>query len=243
MTFNPDNTNEHVQQDDPFDSATNATLAPRAYYGQIDIDAWYCALVKGQGKVPYDAAVHERKSTAITILVTPLAEQKVTFTLKREMIAESREWAGIVWPSVKALGITSARDLNDKWAKVIQAPTGRKYRSKDGEEREASTFKFLAIYPDETACRAAFYAETPATPDDAADQVGPIPGFDDGTTAPAQDKERETATKFLEVMIKQHSGNKAAIWAQVQGIPMITKYYQEADLDAVIATVYQPQGA
>ena len=44
-------------------------------------------------------------------------------------------------------------------------------------------------------------------------------------------------------MIKQHSGNKAAIWAQVQGIPMITKYYQEADLDAVIATVYQPQGA
>ncbi len=242
MTFNSDNPNEHVQ-DDPFDSASNATLAPREYYGQIDIDCWFCALIKGQGKVPYDPAVHERKSTAITVLITPLAEQKITFTLKREMIAESREWAGIVWPSVKALGITSARDLQGKWVKVIQAPTGRKYRGRDGEEREASTFKFLAIYPDEAACRAAFYAETPATPDDTADQVGPIPGFDDGTTAPAQDKERETATKFLEVMIKQHSGNKAAIWAQVQAIPMITKHYQEADLDKAIAEVYQGQVA
>ena len=167
----------------------------------------------------------------------------VTFSLDRKMIAESREWAGIVWPSLKALGITSAKDAKGRWCKMIQASTGRKYRNNAGEEREASTFKFLAIYSDEAACRAAFYAETPATPDETADQVGPIPGFEDGTTAPVQDKERETATRFLEVIIKQHSGNKAAVWSQVQSIPMISKFYGEADLDAVITTVYQPQGA
>lgn len=148
--------------DDPFDTASKATLAPRSYYGQIQIDAWHCVLVKGSGKVPFDAAQHnvDDRRTAITISLLPIPEQNIQFELARDTIAESREWAGIIWPSLKALGLTSAREAQGKWAKMQQVGTGRMYRNAKGEEKEATTFKFLALYPDETACRAAYLAET-----------------------------------------------------------------------------------
>ncbi len=148
--------------DDPFESASNATLAPRNYYGQIQLDAYFCVLQKGVGKLPYDAGQHkaEDRRTALDISLLPLPEQNITFDIRRETIAESREWAGIVWPSLKELGLTSARDAHGKWAKMIQVGTGRKYRTKSGEEREATTFKFLALFADENACRAAYLAET-----------------------------------------------------------------------------------
>jgi len=148
--------------DDPFETASNATLAPRTYYGQIQIDAWHCVLVKGQGKVPFDRQQHspDDRRTAINISLLPLPEQNVQFELARDLIAESREWAGIIWPSLKALGLTSAREAQGRWTKMQQVPSGRKYRNAAGEEKEATTFKFLALYPDEAACRAAYLAET-----------------------------------------------------------------------------------
>ncbi|HOR01540.1 MAG TPA: hypothetical protein PLJ35_22225 [Anaerolineae bacterium] len=148
--------------DDPFDTASKATLAPRDYYGQIQMDAWYCVLVKGKGKVPFDAAQHnvDDRRTAITIALLSLPEQNIQFELARDLIAESREWAGIVWPSLKALGLNSTREAQGKWAKMQQVPSGRKYRNVAGEEKEATTFKFLALYESEEACRAAYLAET-----------------------------------------------------------------------------------
>ena len=230
------------QQDDPFDSASDPHLAPREYYGEASVDCWFCALVKGQGKVPYDPAQHERRATAIDISVQPVPEQNVTFAVARKMIAESREWAGIVWPSLKELGIESVRDLEGQWVKVTQVPTGRKYTSKQGETKEATTLKFLALYDDEAACRAACIAETGAKASTGG--VGHIPGFEDDKAADpteaADSKERETATQFLNVFIKQHSGDKSAVWAAIQAMPMITKFYGEDDLDAAIAAVYNP---
>lgn len=232
--------NKRPSQDDPFDSASDPKLAPREYYGEVSVDCWYCALVKGQGKVPYDPAQHERRATAIDISVQPLAEQGVTFALTRSMIAESREWAAIVWPSAKELGVASVRELEGRWAKVTQVPTGRKYTNKQGETKEATTLKFLALYADEAACRAACIAETNAKPSPSG--VGHIPGFeDDGAPDPTDSKERETATQFLNVFIQQHSGDKAKIWQAIQSMPMITKFYGEDDLDAAIAAVFQAE--
>lgn len=164
MATNPQTTQT---LDDPFDTASKATLAPRGYYGRIQIDAWHCVLVKGQGKVAFDPQLHsvDDRRTAITISLLPLAEQNVRFELARDTIAESREWAGIVWPSLKELGLTSAREADGKWAKMQQVGTGRKYRSKSGEEKESTTFKFLALYADEAACRAAYFADTGKEPD------------------------------------------------------------------------------
>lgn len=155
------NVPETTALNDPLDAASNATLPPRNYYGQIEVDAWFCVLERGKGKLVYDPQVHnvDQRRTAIRIALLPLPEQNVPFALEREMIAESREWAGIVLPSLKALGITNLREANGKWAKMQQVPTGRTYRNAKGEEKEATTFKFLTLYPDEASCRAAYMAD------------------------------------------------------------------------------------
>ena len=160
MATNGQTTQTPNTTDDPFESASNATLAPRTYYGEIQIDTYYCRLVKGEGKVVFDPQAHNRdeRRTAIKISLLPLAEQNVQFALERDLIAESREWAGIILPSLKALGIGNVREANGKWAAMQQVPSGRKYRNANGEEKEATTFKFTALFADEAACRAAYMA-------------------------------------------------------------------------------------
>ena len=85
---------------DPWDVASTATVAPRSYYGQLRLDTWFCVLQKGVGKVPFDDGQHspDDRRTSVDIHLIPIAEQNVAFELKREPIAESREWAGIVLP-------------------------------------------------------------------------------------------------------------------------------------------------
>ena len=42
---------------DPFEAADNPQIKPAEYFGKLEVDAWFCALVKGQGKVPFDTAL------------------------------------------------------------------------------------------------------------------------------------------------------------------------------------------
>ena len=104
----------NIDMNDPYAAADNAQVGARNYYGQVQLDIWFCGLVKGTGKVPYDPAVHKQRATAIDILVLPIAEQNVSYEIKRELIAESREWASLVWASLKALGINSTREANNR---------------------------------------------------------------------------------------------------------------------------------
>ena len=203
---------------DPYESANEATVRPRDYYGQIHIDAWFCILQKGVGKVPFDAQAHnvDQRCTAITMSMIPLAEMNITFKLERETIAESREWAGIILPSIKAAGIASVKDANGKFAKMQQVPTGRKYRTSTGEEREATTFKVLAFYSDEAACRQAYYAETGKAPDGSE----PIPGFDDEPAKPAANI--GAAKQFILAFAKQKNYDLDATREVCRQQPMIT---------------------
>jgi hypothetical protein len=211
--------------DDPLDVASNATLAPRSYYGQIQIDAWFCVLVKGTGKLPYDPAQHkaEDRRTAIDISLLPLAEQNVRFDVARSMVAESREWAGIVWPSLKALGISNAREANGKWVQLQQVPSGRKYRNSAGEEKESTTFKFLALYADEAGCRAAYLSDS----GQAADQAS--------TSAPANGNgsngshDLQVATPFIQAFAKQNGYDLERTKAACRSQAIITK---AIDLDS-----------
>ncbi|MEN6301725.1 MAG: hypothetical protein ABFD96_03330 [Armatimonadia bacterium] len=182
--------------------ASNATLAPRSYYGQIQIDAYFCVLAKGVGKVPYDANQHriDERRTAIDIDLMPLPEQNVQYPLRREAIAESREWAGVIWPSLKALGLTSVRQAHGAWVKMQQVPSGRKYHNRQGEEKEATTFKFLALYPDEAACRAAYLAETGR---DAATRPEPAAGPSPLEPTGASVHDVEVAKQFIKAFAKQ----------------------------------------
>ena len=214
------NGNGHNQTDDPFDSATNATLAPRAYYGQLQVNAWFCALIKGTGKVPFDPLQHaiEKRATAIDIDLIPLPEQNVSFSVRREMIAESREWAGIVWPSLKALGLSNAREADNKWVKLTQVPSGRKYRTSSGEEKEATTFKFLALYPNEDECRRAYYAETGR----GSTTTTAAPSAATDTTPGNGSKARETAVQFIGAFAKLNKYDVDATRKACASQPAIT---------------------
>lgn len=219
MTFNPDNPNEHAQaaqvQDDPYAVAQETAERPPEFYGELSIDCWFCALIKGPGKVPYDPAIHDRRSTAIDIAIIPLAEHNRTDAWEKSTLDWARDWTRITWPSLKGLGITSLRDVSKgKWCKFTWAPTGEKYRIKDedgneGEERERSTFKFLALYNSEAECRAAYYADSGKTPPD---DLGTTP-IDTGTAQPTQaapdngngsDKARETAIQFIKAFARMN---------------------------------------
>lgn len=208
---------------DPWDVASEATLQPRSYFGQIQVDTWFCALVKGVGKEPFDPAKHKQRATAVDISLLPIAEQNISFELKRETIAESPEWVRIIWQSLKDLGMTSLRDAHGKWAKMQQVPSGRKYRDKNGEEKEATTFRFLAIYPDEAACRAAYLAdagktEEPAPAPAAVPTAAPSNGNGNGNHAAAIAKVKP----FIMVYAKQNNYDLSKTQAACKGQKFIT---------------------
>ena len=197
----PEEDKNMTTNNDPFDVATTAAPAPRTYYGEVQIDAWFCVLTKGIGKQAYDETQHKPKDrcTAIDVSLISLPEQNVNYPIERKMIAESREWAGVVWASLKALGLTNVRDANGAWAKMEQVPSGRKYRNKSGDEVDATTFKFLALYPDEAACRAAYIVEVEGEP---AEEAAP-------TSVPVADAahDLDIATPFIEAFAKQNAGD------------------------------------
>lgn len=144
---------------DAWESAEKAKLPDSFMFGQVVFDMWYCVLKKGQGKIPFDPGVHGEgeKRVSITINFTPLArpDGSVWPFSPRNTIAESPEWVKIVLPSIAALNLTP-RTMNNRWVKMAIVPTGRKYIDpKSNEEREATTVKFVAVYPDESACQAA----------------------------------------------------------------------------------------
>lgn len=203
---------------DPMETASNASLAPRTYYGQVDVDAYFCVLVKGTGKVLWDAGQHgiDERRTNVEITVTPIAESGRPDPMKREMIAESREWVQITWASLKALGVTSIRDLKGKWAKVQFAPTGRKWTTREGEEREATTFKFLGVYDTEDECRTAWNA------DNAGGGAAATTEEEPATTNTA---ERATAYEFLKVLVNTHKSDRAMLATTIASIPQISKWF------------------
>lgn len=222
---------------DPWEVAGTATVAPRSYYGQLRLDMWFCVLQKGVGKVPFDAGQHkaEDRRTSIDISLLPIPEQNVSFELKREPIAESREWAGVVLPSLQQAAVDAKlaadvksfdlRKANGAWVKAEFVGTGRRYRGRDGTERENTTFKFLAMYADQDACRAAYATDTGRPLEDDGDDVTEAHPATGGGNGNGNTKERETALQFVKVLVQQHRGDRTAVADQIAAMPMLSKYF------------------
>lgn len=137
---------------DTWQAMNEAQEPSKFYFGENTFDPWFCVLQKGVGKVPFDPDQHKagQRRTAIEITIVPLNGD---FTIERAAIAESREWAGIILPSIKALGL-EVQGLHEKYVKV-EMVASRKYTDKNGEERVATVPKYLAVYPNREACEAA----------------------------------------------------------------------------------------
>ena len=185
---------------DPYADADAAKPSNRHYFGFIVIDAYPVVLVKGQRRVLFDSLQHseDRRVTAIDMTLTPLSRPgQDTFSIKKEPIAQSNEWARITKPSLDKLGL-GTKDVNNRYVQVEAVPIGSYVNQKTGETKTATTFRFIAVYSDQAACQAAcdeFYrsrtaAQPAATPAPASPANGTTP-------AAADSVERATLAKFL----------------------------------------------
>jgi len=199
---------------DPLEAAGQASFAPRPYFGQVMVSSRFVVLVKGTGKVDFDPTANKisDRRTEIKVELLPLPEHEARFPLNRDMLAESNEWIKITLASLRDLGV-EPRNLNDRWCSVILAPTGRSYQDKNGNQKEASTFKFLAFYADEDACRKAYEDENGK-----ADEAGAQP---QAQSNPA----RETAAKFLAAVWKQCNGDLGLLEQKINTMPVLKQHF------------------
>lgn len=212
---------------DPMDTAMTAEgrTGARTFFGHILVDAWHCVLVKGQGKVPFDPAQHseDNRCTALDFVITPIARPgNQSYRIERNMIAESKEWASVVKPSLKALGV-DLRGLSGKYVQVQMIPFGGSYVNKQGETKDRSTLKFIAVYPDEDACKMAmgvFWSQHGQHEAEATSQ--PAPAAATTTANPAQ---KALAAKFLPGLWKASGGDLAKMEALIKSQPMVSKHF------------------
>lgn len=219
--------------DDPFDTASNPPVQTYDLFGKVEISAWACALVKGTGKVPFDPSVHERRFTAIDVYIAPLPEIDVKYpkSLEDHWIAEFAEWAKLTLPSIKALGIDNVRELNGRYARVARVPNGKKYEKKDpntgqgtGEMKDETTFKFVALFADEDACRTAYLAAGGQPAGNGNNVPVVIP--------PDNNTEMATAYAFLKVIVTNAARGatnwndaKAKVATALIQYPTVAKFY------------------
>lgn len=210
MAANGHNTTATI---DPYDSAMSAEarpLGPRNYFGQITTDVWHCVLEKGAGKVPFDPGIHaqDQRCTAIDLTFTPISrdDRQSLRPMQFSMIAESKEWASIVKPSLIAIS-SDLRSIRDRWVQIQLAPTGRTYTNKQGEVKDANTVKFIAVYASEAECRAAseaFFSQHRTAPTNGHTAAAPS----------VEDAGRTTAAKFLPALWRA-SGNSVQRFEQL----------------------------
>lgn len=195
----------------------------RLIFGQIQADAYYCALIKGQGKVIWDPQQHgeDQKRHSIDVVIHPVREGAQP--IKREILVESREWYNVVNPSLKALGV-HPRTLNGRWCRAELVVSGT--YEKAGEQRQLTTVKFLEFYADEAGCRAAAAAQYGTSPQAELPPTPPPPPLPtNGGNPTAANPERETAKKFLPALWKVAGHDEAKFAALLANTPTIAKWF------------------
>lgn len=216
---------------DPLAVATATAERPDTRFGSVTVEGRFVCLIKGQGKVDFDPAIHEmgQRRTEIKITCYPLPESGLTYFDQREVLAESNEFAKTVWPSAKAMGLNSVGELNNAFVKYELVETG-KYTKRDGTQGTLTTIKFHELYKDHAACLAAYEAERGNVHTGQEDVDGNGAMDVDMTSKGNPDRddpvERETAKQFLAVLVKMHGGDDAALAAAIAGTPMVSKFFK-----------------
>lgn len=213
---------------DAFDSAVNAAENRGIYYGKIEVSANYVVFSKGVGKLSYIENQHDAKDrrTEVSFVLSPIDEMGMANLVQRSIIAESDEWAKLVWPSLRdGCNVKNLRDTDGKFVKIHLIPNGRSWDDKKtGEKREGTTMKFTAIYASEAACKTAFIDDgnsvrVPTAPDSTAAAMAV------DMTPNAVNPERETAKAFLPALVKSSAGNPTMLATMITGMPIISKFF------------------
>jgi len=197
-------------------------LAPAfEVYGLCTVHPWKAALVKGQGKVPFDPQQHKRMVWAIDLSVLPVAGQDVK-PIGRSMIQTSDEWKK-VQASIQATGVAPS-EVDKRYVKVTFEPTGETYVNGDGETKNKSYVHFVKIYPNEAECTNDYLASQFA---------GTEAGVDPNPGIPAAGaSEFEAAKKLLEAsirsavkLVKEPAEVKALVDVKVAASPVMSRFF------------------
>lgn len=201
---------------DPFDAAMNPPEPKKTsrWFGRLFVDVWPCVLEKGEGKVPFDPAIHKESDrvTAIEMELVPLPDYDVSFTLERNMVHFAKAWRRVTLPSIQALEI-DLRALHESFVAVEFKPTGRKWTGQDGEEKQETAFVIVEKFADQDECRKAYIAY-----ENREETAG-----DNGNGA--NDQERETAKMFIEPLWNQAGGDKDKLAELLAGNPLTNKFF------------------
>jgi hypothetical protein len=249
---------------DPWSAALDAKEPPQIMYGLLELDLWFCALVKGQGRVQFDPQQHSagQRRTAISLAITPLADSGLTFPVERQFIAENRNdgWLAVTLPSIRALGITDLKRIHEAYVKAEMIEYGT-YTKKDGSGSGTLTApKILAVYSGNAECVAAYNAENGTntaftngngnhgTVDQINDSLG-LNGNGNGTpkTTASNDQLKATALAFLPNIVSQcRSGNGmdlAKLNTQLASMPLVKDYFTATSpevLELIQKTLAEP---
>jgi hypothetical protein len=229
-----------TQTADPYSHAMEAKARAPIYWGGLLTDAQFVVLEKGIGAVPYIEGQHppNRMVTAIEFSLLTISEMELDRPIERRVIAEFGEWQRFVRPSIEALGF-DLRDLNNKFVKIKLVETGKTYDVKDpatgqptGEKRPERTFKFLKVFENEEECIADYMSgkeeEEPEPELQAQAEPQPVQA-----TQPTENaNERNTAEKFLKVLIQQAAKDQTDLKVVTETLaeslkttPLVAKYF------------------
>jgi len=208
---------------DPFAAAMNPPERKHTtrWFGQMFAEVWACALVKGQGKVPFDPAMHDesKATTAVGLELVPLSAYSVDFTLNRDHVIFDKGWGTVTLPSIKALNV-DLRNLHGSWCAIEFKETGETYiKGSTGETVKKTAFVLVGTYPNEAACRAAYQEFNQLEAGAKADYAEPWnPTVD-------TDKERETAAMFIGPLWKQAAGDVTKLQELLAGNGLTSKFF------------------
>lgn len=206
-----------MTNDELWNEVDNAQTSPGVYFGRVNFDIWPCVLVKGQGAIPFDPTQHsmDDRRIQIHIMITPLTSSRAQFITERKCLAESHEWAKIILPSIKALGLKSARELEHRWVQYVMQPTGRSYTDKNGAEKQTTVPKFLAVYDSEEQAEQArneLYATAPS-------------GQEPQPSDESENPERKVAELFLKSLVQTVGKDRDKVAALLASQPLVSKYF------------------
>lgn len=216
---------------DPFDVATQAGNQLPVYYGRVDVTANFVVLQKGVGKLDYDESQHSTadRRTDVNFTINPIDATGSQFITQRDVIAESKAFRAILWPSLRKLGLNNVREANGLYAKFEFAKTGRTWQGRNGEVEE-TTLKFLAVYKTEAEAEADYYAQQGGADDDNDAPAMSVdmdndPGPSGNGNGASNTVERETAKAFLPPLVKQANGDITMLTALLAGMDLVNKYF------------------
>ena len=202
---------------DPFDVAL--TDEPQYFAGKLATYAYTCVLVKGVGKVTFDAAQHKglRTSVAIDLTVEPLDPTRNL--IQRETLNWTTDFKRVVRPSIEALvpRIAEIRKLEVGQFNPLREISelyviGEFVPRPDNQPDETwTTLKFMMVFSDEAECKAAY--EELAGQEIASEPVTAV------------DPQRAVMAKFLPQLWEQSGKVDAEFLALIKANPMLAAHF------------------